>query len=771
MSLNNLSSSNSNEAFLDYGEFRSGVFIQTSNQILYFTNENGIKIGYQWKGLLPHTTSTNDPNTDGGISDTAWCSIVGIGFFENLENEGIDLNWQAHLPTVEVSYNLPHKSLKIWEEGKVSTNNDYWLYTDGTVWGGVGSLGTKPDEPFKQIVPQNNVIEWSSIATEGQNQFTVPYEFTNISIFINGVLQNSSTGGYVVNGSTVTLNGRLKSGDDIHVLISNVPIRDLNYVIPSDLNIYPTKIELSEVDGASSIGLQQGGVIQDAINYITPEMFGAKSDGVTNNDNAFSLINNYVASIGSATLLLSKGTYLLSQWDIPETLKVVGQGKGISILSCSNINSELDWFIRCCASTSKQWISELHSFSILGKGKAKYSLLLTSSFTTSAVSKGVFSSLDIKGGTISPLALDATQNSLFTDLNIVGTDSGGLGSMYGIALLNGAANNTIIAAEIAAGIVGIYLGKDSSLGGYNVSGLQQYPNGNIFLKSIIEKVTDANYTRTKAIHIVNGNKNKFDMIEMLVGSECAIHIESGNYNKFYDCTPGSNSQVTIPVVNNGGYGTLLSNCTSENINGLNGTYHVVTSNRVLLFNNRAGGLLKWRVQNTSGNTANNISHLDNMSYSSNLVNVPPTQLDTGLMSINSGSQLYVGTPNGIKQIPFYTQKNVSTSLMTYTAGSTYNTLSLTYQLTDGFSSEINIIIRGNTDRSHRAFIRLTTQFNTATVAWYNAQIISAAYNDSYLSNAVASVNSSGLLTVSVSTNTSINQGDYRLDERILINIA
>lgn len=265
MSLSNLSSSNSNGAFLDYGEFRSGVYIQTSNQILYFTDGNGNKVGYQWKGLLPHTTTTNDPNTDGGISDTAWCSIVGSGFIEKLSKEGIDLSWQAHLPTVEVSYNLPHKTLKIWEKGLNSTANDYWLYTDdGTVWNGVGVLGDIPDVPFKQIVPQNNVIEWSTIATEGQNQFTVPYEFTNISIFINGLLQNNSTGGYVVNGSTVTLNGSLKEGDDIHVIITNVPITNLDYVTENELPLPGT---------SGKIGLLNGGTVQNLQNFLSFDMF------------------------------------------------------------------------------------------------------------------------------------------------------------------------------------------------------------------------------------------------------------------------------------------------------------------------------------------------------------------------------------------------------------------------------------------------------------------------------------------------------------------
>ncbi|UYL05429.1 hypothetical protein DIDNDMLP_00444 [Klebsiella phage KP13-7] len=303
MSLSNLSSSNSNGAFLDYGEFRSGVYIQTSNQILYFTDENGNKVGYQWKGLLPHTTTTNDPNTDGGISDTAWCSIVGSGFIEKLSKEGIDLSWKAHLPTVEVSYNLPHKSLKIWEEGTISTDNDYWLYPgDGTVWNGVGVLGSIPDVPFKQIVPQNNVIEWSAIATEGQNQFTVPYEFTNISVFINGLLQNKSTGGYMVNGSTVTLNGSLKAGDDIHVVISNIPIKNINYI---------TDVELSQPDTANKIGLLHGGKVQDLQKFLSFDMFNIDKTGSTDVtskiENVFSIANNFGLEV-----IQNDGVYLIS---------------------------------------------------------------------------------------------------------------------------------------------------------------------------------------------------------------------------------------------------------------------------------------------------------------------------------------------------------------------------------------------------------------------------------------------------------------------------
>lgn len=311
MSLSNLSSSNSNGAFLDYGEFRSGVYIQTQNQILYFTDNNGNRIGYQWKGSLPHITQTNDPSTDGGISNNTWMSVVNPGFFEKISNEGINLNWQAHLPSIEVSFNLPHKSLKIWKAGLSSTANDYWLYPNtGTVWSGVGVLDTEPTSPFAQIVPQNNIIEWSTIAVEGQNQFTVPYIFTNISLFINGLLQNKSTGGYFVNGSTVTLNGSLKANDVIHVLITNVPVSNLDYLTRSDL---------SDSGTSDLIGMTKGGRLSNYITFVTPQSQGSPCDGINDDTTYFkNMIQQY------RSIYVPDGNYVLdiNQLNVPSNTQI-----------------------------------------------------------------------------------------------------------------------------------------------------------------------------------------------------------------------------------------------------------------------------------------------------------------------------------------------------------------------------------------------------------------------------------------------------------------
>ncbi|HBT1426956.1 hypothetical protein [Raoultella ornithinolytica] len=523
----------------------------------------------------------------------------------------------------------------------------------------------------------------------------------------------------------------------------------------------------SELPGASLVSLKHGN-ITDAIKYITPEMFGAVADGVTNNDAAFAAINAFVQDNGSCILYLSGGSYALTQWDIPEQLMVKGTGKKNSKLVCTAAVNQ-SWFIRCAAKTKNQWQSAISDCGIFAGGKANIALLLSTDTTTWAVSKAHFNSITVDGGITDNLVIDGTQNSTFTDVQV--TDDAGTGPVRGVTLLNGAAGNVFHNLEIAAGVKNLEMRYDSSYPGASISGLQQAPNGNTFYTLICEKYSLAVYTKTHAVHIVTGNNNTFVNATFVTGSLTAVAIDSGSYNEISGNTSFySGSAVNIPAVINGGYQTRLDGCFSTNISGDSGIYHVVTSNVVRVLSCLVGGS-PWRIKNVSGNTANNIRHLDPVSYSSNAANVPPSQLDSGLMAVNSGSQLFVGTPAGVKQVALYTQKSVSTSLLAYTAGSGSNTLSLAYQLTDGFASEINIVVRGNTDRSHRAVIRINAEFTSATVAWSAAQIISAVYNDAYLSGAAVSVSSSGLLTLTLTTNPTITEGDYRLDERILLNIA
>ncbi|MFV9370262.1 hypothetical protein ABQ487_20815 [Raoultella ornithinolytica] len=542
---------------------------------------------------------------------------------------------------------------------------------------------------------------------------------------------------------------------------------DVAHFVLMDGDTLRQNLGSGELPGARLVNLLNG-TVYDAIRYLTPEMFGGIADGVTNNDEAFLRINNFVQTHGSCILYLSGGAYALTKWDIPENLMVKGTGKQNSKLICTAPAIQ-EWFIRCAAKTTQQWQSSISDLGIFAAGRANIALLLSTTTTNGAVSKAHFNSLTVDGGVTDNLVLDGTQNSTFTDVQ--STDDAGTGPARGIALLNGAAGNTFHNLEISAGVKNLEMRYDPTYPGASISGLQQAPNGNTFYTIICEEYSSAVYTKTYAVHIIIGNNNTFINGTFVTGSVTSVAIDSGSYNEisgnssFY-----SGSAVNVPAVINGGYQTKLDGCFSTNISGESGIYHVVTSNVVRILSCLVGGS-PWRIRNTAGNTANNIRHIDPMLYSSNAVNIPPTQLDSGLMAVNSGSQLFVGTPAGVKQVPFYTQRNVNTSLMAYAAGSGTNTLSLNYQLTDGYASEITVVVRGNADRSHRAVVRINAEFTSATVAWNAAQIISAVYNDAFLSGATVAVSASGMLTLSLTTNPTITEGDYRLDERILINIT
>ena len=68
-------------------------------------------------------------------------------------------------------------------------------------------------------------------------------------------------------------------------------------------------------NGANLIGLSQGGTVQQGINYITPEMFGAKASNSAadryNNALAFQNALNKIQEMGSGKLVCSGGTYYI----------------------------------------------------------------------------------------------------------------------------------------------------------------------------------------------------------------------------------------------------------------------------------------------------------------------------------------------------------------------------------------------------------------------------------------------------------------------------
>ncbi|WP_409160017.1 hypothetical protein [Pectobacterium sp. B2J-2] len=69
---------------------------------------------------------------------------------------------------------------------------------------------------------------------------------------------------------------------------------------------------LSQLTGASMIGISQGGTVQNAITYITPEMFGAIGDGVTDDYTALQAALTYWRNNPNCDFMAA-GNYLLSR--------------------------------------------------------------------------------------------------------------------------------------------------------------------------------------------------------------------------------------------------------------------------------------------------------------------------------------------------------------------------------------------------------------------------------------------------------------------------
>lgn len=181
-----------------------------------------------------------------------------------LKNEGINLKWQPHLPSIEVAFGLPRRSLNIWEPGNTSTINQYWLYpVDGTVWSGVGTLGTVPSYPFYKLDSNKDVITWTYTAvSDNINRIFVPYNFGSINIFINGVLQSMELGHYTYSGQYINLNGSLSLGDNLIAILGKLILNTNPYLTLESASKFVAKEEIYNNNGASLIGTNDGRNIQ-----------------------------------------------------------------------------------------------------------------------------------------------------------------------------------------------------------------------------------------------------------------------------------------------------------------------------------------------------------------------------------------------------------------------------------------------------------------------------------------------------------------------------
>ncbi|BAS69569.1 putative structural protein [Pectobacterium phage PPWS1] len=81
-------------------------------------------------------------------------------------------------------------------------------------------------------------------------------------------------------------------------------------------------IKLVDVS-ADTVSLEQGGVAQDALTYLTPEMFGAVGDGVSDDTAAVQATIDKLKTMASSTQIIGNGDYAIS-----DSLRVHGFGSG-----------------------------------------------------------------------------------------------------------------------------------------------------------------------------------------------------------------------------------------------------------------------------------------------------------------------------------------------------------------------------------------------------------------------------------------------------------
>ena len=313
---------------------------------------------------MPHTISSSSPNDDGGISSIAWESYITSNLYDKLKSENITLTGTAHLPTLEVAYGLNKGSLEVWVAGLTSTSSQYWLYSDGTIWGGVGTLGVTPASPFTQIHLQRDIIKYNyTVQENGETSITVPYDFSSVVIFINGVLQSDSTNAFTINERVISFSSVLNQGDNIQFFFDNVPISSVDYALKSDLSLYCTLEELSSTNGTSIIGIPNSGTLQDTIPEFFIDAFGADPTGNEDSTDAIKLAiqsatNGIVVSNFSKTqktyakVVFGSGQYKANNIPIVSGVELCGQGDFATMVFPSDEDSYVFTTVGTTASSS-----------------------------------------------------------------------------------------------------------------------------------------------------------------------------------------------------------------------------------------------------------------------------------------------------------------------------------------------------------------------------------------------------------------------------------